>query len=61
MHRIAEIKGYAAVVFVFCESEVVMKLWLLAFLVVFFSFFQLDNDFSKQRNFLGTDFLLGYI
>ena len=57
MNRIAEIKGYAAVVFVFCESEVVMKLWLLAFLVIF----SVDNDFSKQRNFLGIDFLLGYI
>ena len=61
MHQIAEIKGYAAVDFIFCESEVVMELWLLAFLVVFFSFFQLDNAFSKQRNFLGTDSLLGYI
>jgi len=58
MHQIAEIKGYAAVVFGFCESEVVMEFLLLAFLVVFFSFFQFfsfEQCFPRQRNFLGTD------
>ena len=39
MHQIAEIKSYAAVVYGFCESEVVMEFLLLAFLVFFFSFF----------------------
>ena len=39
MHQLAEIEGYAAIVFGFFESEVVMELLLLAFLVVFFQFF----------------------
>ena len=58
MHQIAEIEGYAAVVFGFCESEVVMEFLLLAFLVDFFSFFQffsVEQCFRRQSNFLGTD------
>jgi len=33
----------------------------LEFFVVFFILLQLDNDFFKQRNVLGTDLFLGYI
>ena len=58
MHQIAEIKSYAAVVYGFCESEVVMEFLLLAFLVFFFSFFQffsVEQCFPRQRNFLGAD------
>ncbi len=53
MHQIAEIEGYAAVVFVFCESEVVMELLLLAFLVVFFQFF--FSFFSVVQCFLQVE------
>ncbi len=52
VHRIAEIKGYAAVVFVFCESEVVMKLWLLAFLVVFSVFVSWTMISPSRETFL---------
>ena len=61
MQGIAKIKGDVAVFFVFCESEVVMELLLLALLVVFSVFFQLNNAFFRQRNFLGTDLLLEHI
>ena len=55
MHQIAEIKSYAAVVYGFCESEVVMEFLLLAFLVffsVFFRFYQLNNAFPGRETFL---------
>ena len=39
MHQIAEIEGYAAVVFGFCESEVVMEFLLLVFVLFSFQFF----------------------
>ncbi len=57
MHQIAEINCYAAVVFVFCESEVVMELLLLAFLVIFSVFFSFFQFYSVEQCLLQAEIL----